>query len=315
MSMKISHSLRRKAVQIAAFGLNNCHVGNFFAKGGAKLYTGKWKQFCAPGLNCYSCPAASLSCPIGALQAVSGSMKLDISFYVVGFLLAVGVLLGRLVCGFLCPFGLLQELIALIPLPKKKRRLPRFAKYIKYAVLVIFVFLMPVLVTNVVGMGDPAFCQYICPAGTLEGGLPLLSTHPELQKTIGPLFGWKLFIAIATAAGCIVVYRFFCKTLCPLGAIYGILNKVSFYRLTVDDAKCIHCGKCAQICAMDVDPVRHPQSMECIRCGDCAKACPTGAIRLGFGFFPRKEQSGAPAQPATCSAGCKSCKGCAHKPE
>ncbi|MBQ8151128.1 MAG: 4Fe-4S binding protein [Clostridia bacterium] len=339
--MKISQKLKRKAIQIAAFGLNNCHVGNFFQKGGAKLYTGPWKQFCAPGLNCYSCPAASVSCPIGALQAVSGSMKLDFSFYVVGFLLAVGVLLGRFVCGFLCPFGLIQELLAKIPLPKKKLRLPRFAKYIKYVVLVVFVILMPVAVTNVVGMGDPAFCQYICPSGTLLGGVPLLSTHPELQQTIGWLFGWKMFLLIAILTGSVLVFRFFCKTLCPLGAIYGLLNKVSFYRLTVDGDKCIHCGKCAQVCGMDVDPTKHPQSMECIRCGECAQACPTGAIRLGFGVFRRKEEgadgnmqaaactpengisssAGEGASPvdakpaAACTGHCASCTLCGSKKE
>ena len=157
--MKISQAIKRKAVQIAAFGLNNCHVGNFFQKGGARLYTGKWKQFCAPGLNCYSCPAASLSCPIGALQAVSGSMKLDFSFYVVGFLLAIGVVLGRFICGFLCPFGLIQELFHKIPL--KKLRLPKWMKYIKYAILAVML-LYPVVVTNY-GLGDPAFCKYILP--------------------------------------------------------------------------------------------------------------------------------------------------------
>ncbi len=310
--MKFSQKVKRKAIQLAAFGLNNCHMGNFFAKGGAKLYQGPWKQFCAPGLNCYSCPAASVSCPIGAMQAVSGSMKLDFSFYVVGFLLAVGVVLGRLVCGFLCPFGLIQELLALIPLPRKKLRLPRFTKYIKYVVLLVFVLLLPVLATNVVGMGDPAFCQYICPSGTLLGGIPLLSTHPELQQTIGWLFGWKLFIAIGTVAGCVLVYRFFCKALCPLGAIYGLLNKVSFYRLTVDDTKCIHCGKCAQVCGMDVNPVQHPQSMECIRCGECAEACPTGAIRLGFGFFARKQEAASGSQTPACTGSCAGCTGCPH---
>lgn len=338
--MKISQKIKRKAVQIAAFGLSNCHVGNFFQKGGAKLYTGPWKNFCNPGLNCYSCPAASVSCPIGALQAVSGSVKMDMSFYVVGFLLAVGVLLGRFVCGFLCPFGLIQELFAKIPLPKKKLHLPRFAKYIKYGVLVVFVILMPILVTNIIGMGDPAFCQYICPSGTLLGGIPLLGTHPELRQTVGWLFGWKMFLAIAILAGCVLVYRFFCKTLCPLGAIYGLLNKVSFYRLTVDEEKCIRCGKCAQVCGMDVNPVKHPQSMECIRCGECAAACPTGAIRLGFGLF-RKEagkgavdgatadrpadvaasdsgtapvSSGATAGSSTgCSGHCASCSLCAGK--
>jgi len=308
--MKITQTLRRKLIQIAAFGFSNLHPGNFAGENGARIYTGAWKQFCNPGLHCYSCPAASLSCPIGALQAVSGSMKFDFSFYVVGFLLAVGVLLGRVVCGFLCPFGLVQELLALIPLPKKKRRLPGFAKSLKYLILVVFVLVMPVAVTNIVGMGDPAFCQYICPSGTLFGGVPLLSTHSELRMTIGALFHWKLFLLIAILLGSVLCYRFFCKLLCPLGAVYGLLNKVSFYRLTVDESKCVHCGACARICQMDVDPVKSPQSAECIRCGACAAACPTGAIRLGFGFFKKKEDD----KPASaCSGGCASCRGCGKK--
>lgn len=301
-------------IQIAAFGLSNAHIGNFAGEQGARIYTGPWKKFCNPGLNCYSCPAATVSCPIGALQAVSGSMKLDFSFYVTGFLLAVGVLLGRFVCGFLCPFGLIQELLAHIPLPRKKRRLPGIFKYAKYAVLLIFVIIMPVAVTNIVGMGQPAFCQYICPSGTLLGGIPLLSTHPELQQTIGFLFGWKLFLLIVILIGCIIVYRFFCKTLCPLGAIYGLLNKVSFYQLTVDHDKCVRCGKCARICQMDVNPVKNPQSAECIRCGACAAACPQKAIRIGFGFFKRNEPSAQAAPPSSsCSGSCTSCQGCKKK--
>ena len=311
--MKIKQNIIRKLIQIAAFGFSNLHPGNFAGENGAQIYKGAWKQFCNPGLHCYSCPAASLSCPIGALQAVSGSMKFDFSFYVVGFLLAVGVLLGRFVCGFLCPFGLFQELLAKVPLPRKKLRLPAFAKYLKYIILVVFVLVLPVAVTNVVGMGKPAFCQYICPSGTLMGGVPLLSTHPELQQTIGWLFNWKLFLLIVTIAGSIAVHRFFCKLICPLGAIYGLLNKVSFYRLTVDESKCIHCGKCARICQMDVDPVKHPQSAECIRCGDCAAACPTGAIRLGFGVFKKKETAAPAGQQTACTGACATCKGCKSK--
>ena len=275
--MKISHALKRKIFQLIAFGYSNTHLMNF--KDG-KIYEGKWKQFCNPGLNCYSCPAASLSCPIGALQAVSGSMNFKLSFYVTGLLLAFGVLLGRAVCGWLCPFGLIQELIHKIPSPKRK--LKKGFLYIKYIVLVVFVIILPITATNYMGMGKPAFCQYICPAGTLEGGIPLLSTHAELRQIIGPLFSLKMAILVITIVGCIFIYRFFCRILCPLGAIYGLLNKISIYHLDVDMHKCVNCGKCRQTCKMEVDPVKAPDSAECIRCGECAGACPEGAICLGF---------------------------------
>lgn len=247
---------------------------------GGKIFKGKWKQFCNPGLNCYSCPAARFACPIGALQAVNGSMNFNFSFYVIGLLLAFGTLLGRFICGWLCPFGLIQEFIHKIPSPKLK--LPKIFTYIKYIILVVFVILLPIVVTNYMGMGKPAFCQYICPAGTLEGGIPLLSTHPELRQTIGGLFSLKMFLLILTIIGCILIYRFFCKTLCPLGAIYGLMNKISIYHLEIDKHTCVNCGKCKNICKMEVDPVKVPNSAECIRCGECAKACPKNAIHLGF---------------------------------
>lgn len=283
--MKINHTLKRKIFQLIAFGYSNAHFLNF--KGG-KIYEGKWKQFCNPGLNCYSCPAASLSCPIGALQAVGGSTNYRFSFYVTGLLLAFGVLLGRAVCGWLCPFGLMQELIHKIPSPK--RRLKKRFLYIKYFVLVVFVIILPVTVTNYMGMGKPAFCQFICPAGTLEGGIPLISTHTELRQTIGPLFSLKMAILLITLTCCIFIYRFFCRTLCPLGAIYGLLNKISIYHLEVDAHKCVNCGKCKQICQMEVDPVKTPDSTECIRCGQCANACPEGAICLGFSRKNKKPE-------------------------
>ncbi len=275
--MAIRQAVKRKLIQIAAFGLSNIHVCNMKT---GKLYTGKWKRFCNPGLHCYSCPAASVSCPIGALQVVSGSMNFKFSFYVVGFLLAAGVLFGRFICGFICPFGLVQELLHKIPSPKCK--LPKWVKYIKYVILVVFVLILPIAVTNAAGMGAPAFCKYICPSGTLFGAVPLLSTHPELKKMLGALFSLKAVILGIVIIGSVFVFRFFCKVLCPLGAIYGLLNKVSFYHLEIDKEKCISCGKCAKACHMDINPVKTPNSMECIRCGACREKCPTGAIQLGF---------------------------------
>lgn len=283
--MKLTNEIKRKAIQVAAFGFSNAHVGNF---AGGKLYTGKWKQFCNPGLNCYSCPAASLACPIGALQAVSGSMNYSLSFYVWGFLLAIGVLLGRFICGWICPFGLIQELMNKIP--TKKFKLPKPFTYIKYVVLVLFVMVLPVAVTNYMGVGKPAFCEFICPSGTLLGGIPMMLTHPELRSTVGRLFALKVTILIIIIVGCIFIFRFFCKTICPLGAIYGLLNKISIYHLEVDKDACVNCGKCSRVCKMDVDPVKCPNSAECIRCGACKAACPKGAISIGFGKKYKKSR-------------------------
>ena len=249
---KIPKNVLRKIIQIAAFGFTNFHVENF-AKG--TIYTGKWKEFCVPGLNCYSCPAAHFACPIGAMQAVAGSRNFSFSFYAVGIILAFGVILGRAVCGFLCPFGLIQELIALIPVPKLKLKKGfRYLKYLKYVILVLFVLILPFAVRDVTELGLPWFCEYICPAGTLEAGLALIATNPFLAESIGTLFWLKLSILLAVIILCIFIYRFFCKVLCPLGAIYGLLNKISLYHVRCDASKCVHCGKCASACKMEVDP-------------------------------------------------------------
>lgn len=284
--MRITQAAKRKLIQIAAFGFTNPYIGNF---AGGKIYKGQWKKFCAPGLNCYSCPAATYACPIGALQAVGGSMNFNFSFYVVGILLAFGVLFGRFICGFLCPFGLFQELLNKIPTPKF--HLPKPLRYVKYVILVVFVLILPVFVTNFMGIGKPAFCEFICPAGTLEGGIPLLSTHPELQQTIGSIFALKMTMLVMILTGSVFIYRFFCKMICPLGAIYGLLNKISFYHLKIDEKSCTHCGKCSTLCRMDIDPCKTPDSPECIRCGRCAAGCPFGAIHLGFGLQEKGEKN------------------------
>ena len=144
--MKITREIKRKIIQIAAFGYSNPWLGNF---AGGNIYQGNWKQFCNPGMNCYSCPAAGLACPIGAMQAGANSQTYRFGFYATGVVLAIGVVLGRAVCGFLCPFGLFQELIHKIPSPKL--HLPKWTTYIKYALLAIFVILMPMLAMDGTG--------------------------------------------------------------------------------------------------------------------------------------------------------------------
>ena len=274
---RISTDIRRKLIQIAAFGFSNSYVSNLSA---GRLYTGSWKKFCSPGLNCYSCPAARMACPIGAMQAASGSADMSFGFYAAGIILAFGVVLGRAVCGFLCPFGLLQELINRIPSPRI--RIAKPLTYVKYVLLVVFVLLMPALVTDEYGIGAPAFCEYICPAGTLEGGLPLLAANTGLRSLIGGLFTLKAAILILTVIGCVFCWRFFCKVMCPLGAIYGLMNRISIYHMELDSSRCVSCGTCARVCPMDTDPVAHLNSAECIRCGRCISSCPGGALSSRF---------------------------------
>ena len=131
-----SHLLARFRgwIQAGAALLTNLHLPNFL-KGG--LYQGAGKTVCVPGLNCYSCPAASGACPIGAFQAVVGSSKFSFSYYITGFLILLGVLLGRFICGFLCPFGWFQELLHKIPTKKLSTKKLKPLTYLKYAVLLV----------------------------------------------------------------------------------------------------------------------------------------------------------------------------------
>lgn len=263
-------------VQVIFTALTNGYVLGF-AKG--KIYQGGSKQVCVPGLNCYSCPGAVGSCPIGSLQAVIGSRNFNVSFYVIGFLMIIGSLMGRFVCGWLCPFGLIQDLLHKIPI-KKIQRVPgdKYLRYLKYVVLMVFVIGMPLLLTGKSGYSSPWFCKLICPSGTLLGGIPLVSTNPNLQKVIGFLFGWKMGILLLVVVASILIYRPFCKYLCPLGAIYGLFNRFSLYRYEIDSSKCTKCGLCHKKCEMGVKVYENPNSAECIRCGKCMKVCPHQAI-------------------------------------
>ncbi len=280
--------VRRGWIQAISTLLSNIHLANFL-KG--RVHQGPLKQVCVPGLNCYSCPAATASCPIGAYQAVAGSPKHKISFYVVGLLSIFGVLMGRFICGFLCPFGWLQDLLHRIPLKKFSTKKVRPLRYIKYFMLFFVVGLMPILFTNVAGMGEPYFCKYVCPQGVLEGGIPLAIANPGIRAALGFLFSWKTAILVAVILLSILFYRPFCKWLCPLGAFYSFFNRVSFFQYHVDFDKCIDCGKCARACGMDVDIRNNQAHPECIRCGECEKACPTGAISHHFRFSKKKTTS------------------------
>ncbi len=275
------HSRIRLLIQASFAALSNGYIAGF-AHG--KIFQGASKYLCTPGLNCYSCPGALASCPIGALQATLTSKQFHISLYALGFITLFGTLFGRLICGFLCPFGLLQDLLFRIPFIKKLRRLPgeRALRFLRFVILALFVILLPMAVADAVGIGDPWFCKYICPTGTLEGGIPLVLLNEGLRSAIGFLYTWKLLILGVLLLASIIIFRPFCRYICPLGAIYGLFNKVSLTKFKIDDKKCIQCGACKQTCKLDIEVWKNPNSIDCIKCGDCKNICPTGAIQNAF---------------------------------
>ena len=275
---------RRFSIQAVSALLHNANLKGFLT---GKIYQGAGKNICVPGLNCYSCPGAVGACPIGSLQGFLSGLKFRFPYYVLGFLIFFGALLGRAVCGFLCPFGFFQELLHKIPFPIKKNSFAgdRQLRWVKYAVLLLMVVILPLCFAL-----TPFFCKYLCPAGTLSG--ILLAVHDSmLRAQLGGIFLWKAFVLAAVIVGCLIVFRPFCKYLCPLGAIYGFFNRIALYRMDLDADRCVSCGKCKKVCPMGVDPVRECNSAECIRCGDCVRNCPVNAIHMGIKHTEAKNPS------------------------
>ena len=273
-------SFQRVVQLVSAVLVNGYLVG--FQKG--KIFTGGTKAVCVPVLNCYSCPGALGACPIGSLQAAVGGMKRHFPFYVLGLLMLFGIVLGRVVCGLLCPFGLVQDLLHKIPVPKAEvpKRIDRSARYLKYGILLVLVIGLPAFAVTKTGVTPPYFCQYVCPAGTLGGGIPLMLADPSLRKLAGALFSWKMLVLVLTAAVSMVVHRPFCRYLCPLGAFYSLFNRFSFFQMRLDETKCVGCMKCERTCPMAVEVTKDINGPECIRCGKCVAVCPVRAISSGF---------------------------------
>ena len=274
----------RKAVQAVSGILTNGYVKGFIP-GGPAIYQGPLKKLCVPGMNCYSCPGALGSCPIGSMQALFKARQRGIGAYVIGYLAIIGLMIGRFVCGWLCLFGLIQELLYKIPTPKLTvpQKADKPLRYLKYVILLAAVVVLPLIYRSPYGAGESFFCKYICPVGTLEGGIPLVLLNSAMRRTLGWLFRWKFFLLILCLTASVFIYRPFCKYICPLGAFYALFQKVSLLRMRLDEEKCVDCGRCAKVCKMNVDPRRTPNSGECIRCRDCIKACPMHALSMGFG--------------------------------
>lgn len=288
----------RRLVQLYAALLYNAHLKGFI-KG--DIYTGPAKNICLPGLNCYSCPGAVSACPLGALQNALASSGNRAPFYLLGILMLFGLTLGRTICGWFCPFGLIQELLHKLPTPKlRKNKVTRALTWVKYLLLAVFVVAIPLyFATKYIPL--PAFCKYICPAGTFEGAIGLLSNPVNADKfsMLNIFFTRKFVILVLIFTACIFIYRAFCRFLCPLGAIYGLFARLSVLGVKVEATACTHCGLCVARCKMDIHRVG---DHECIHCGDCIGGCPTKAIRMKFGKITLLQNEGKPGEQAAADA-------------
>lgn len=245
------------------------------------LYQGFLKGGCTPTLNCYACPSAFFSCPIGSLQ--NFAMRRQFPFFLLGFFGVVGMAVGRMTCGWLCPFGFLQD--GMKKISKRVVRLPAWAGYFKYVSLVVLAVALPLWLTE-------SWFSKLCPQGAVEGAIPWalagLSGNEALAgmdigTMIGRMFWIKVAILGAFLGAMVVVKRPFCRTACPMGAVLSLFNRVSLVRLTVDKHLCKECNFCRDVCPVDLVAYKQVDSPECIKCLECAK-CPQGAIRTTLGF-------------------------------
>jgi NAD-dependent dihydropyrimidine dehydrogenase PreA subunit len=230
-------------------------------------------------------PSIHALCPFGGLESLftlltagtfidkvfSGTMIL---FFIT---LLVAVVFRKSFCGILCPFGAIQEFFAL--LGKKifrrnftvPRTLDQPLRYLKYLVLVITVS----YAWKTAGLWMAPYDPWAAYAHLSEG-IPAVWA----SSSVG------LILLFTTVAGSTVYDRFFCKYLCPMGALNGIIGKISPFKVVRNEEACIHCDLCSINCPANID-VSHGKgitSAECFNCQTCVLNCPAaGALELKAG--------------------------------
>ncbi len=235
---------------------------------------------CSPVFHCYACPLATFACPIGVIAQFSALHLFP--FVAVGLLIALGAVFGTLICGWVCPFGLLQDLGAKVPTPKFDP--PRWMSHFRYVVLIGTVLAIPYFF----GEGHPLFVCRVCPAGGLEAGVPGMIRQAGAGETVVWPNAIKLTIMVLFVVAIFFVKRPWCRVLCPLGAIFSLFNRVSVFFLKVDPDKCTDCKRCHKLCDLGIQPEKSPNDSRCIRCLECT-ACGPNALSIRTVFHRDKK--------------------------
>ncbi len=284
ISLSIDHN--RRLYQLSSLLIMDSAIKGFLT---ASIYQGTSKGFCVPVLNCYACPSAIFACPIGTIQhfMVIGGRPEDskmffanLPYYPIGLLGVTAAAVGRMCCGYLCPFGFTQDL--LYKLKVHKVRVPKILRHFKYLTLIVLVFILPMM------LGENWFSK-LCPMGTLIGGIPWVTINVDIRGMVKAIFWIKLAILMTYVTFSTISKRPFCQTSCPLGAIYSLFNRVSFFKLTWDSRTCTHCNKCEDICPMDIKVYEEPNAVDCIRCLDCVR-CPSVSLTHPFSALEKEEE-------------------------
>ena len=232
-----------------------------------------------PFLNCMGCEMATGACPIGTLQW--SLIQWRFPFYIIGLLMLSGLIAGRAICGWLCPFGFLADIFNIISL--KRIKLTKSTTYLKYVALASLV-LAPLT-------GIAVFCLF-CESGITYGLLPYYATTGragvlQILTTSwwGSIFGWHVLVGLIFVVLAVLISgRWFCRVLCPLGAIYGLFNPISVIQVTHDDSACNDCNRCQKHCPMSINlkDGSHESISSCIRCGRCTKLCKARKFTFRF---------------------------------
>ncbi|MBN2364090.1 4Fe-4S binding protein [candidate division WOR-3 bacterium] len=266
----------RTLIGVISFAAFNSYFKGF-SQG---IYTGPAKRYCTPFINCHSCPSATFACPVGVTQHVFTYKHLTgemiIPQFVLGFMLSISLIFGKLFCGWLCPFGLIQTLLNRIKTTKIK--IPHFATHLKYLIFVVAIVFLPAVT------GEPWFCK-LCPVGSLEAGIPLISfgaASSALRDLAQSMFSLKLSILLLTLVFSIYAKRPFCRLACPVGAVFSFFGRFSLVRVRLSKDACTSCGLCEKVCHIELPIEKAVVSGNCFLCGECVKVCKKNALNFGL---------------------------------